>query len=511
MSAPQPATRTTEAAGPGQHGGRPWLMLTVLLVGQFMGIIDAFIVNVAMPEIGRDLHASGATLQMVIGGYTAAYAMLLITGARLGSLYGRRRMYQLGAIVFTAASLGCGLAPDSAVLVTLRFIQGAGAAVMIPQIISVIQMRFTGEARAKAMSWYGAVLSSGAVVGLVIGGALVSANLWGYGWRAVFFVNVPLGVALAFLVPVVVPADQPGAARRLDMLGLVTATAAVFAIVTPLVLGQELGWPIWTFLCIAAGLVLAVVFVRIEQGIKARGGDPLLDLGVVAARGFGAGMAALGCMQIAYGALLFIFTLHLESGLGDSPLRAGLSYIAMSGTFGLAALTWRRLPPRVHPALGPAGMVLCALGYLFISVAMRGGGQGSALMWIALVIEGGGMGLAATPLLTQSLSGVPMARAADASGLLTTVVQMSQVVGVAAFGTVYLSLLKASRLPHPRASAGALSNTTLWLALLCVFGVYAGLMVTRSLRANRLSAATQAATAAREPGPAVAPAEGKTS
>src|SRR5882672_3077053 len=174
-------------------GGRPWLTLAVLLLGQFMGLLDVFVVNVAMPAIGVDLHGSGASLQLVVGGYTVAYAMLLITGARLGDLYGRRRMYLVGAVVFTVASLVCGFAPGIVVLVVFRFVQGAGAAVMVPQIISVIQMLFTGKARATALSTYAVVLSSGAVFGLVFGGVLLSANLFGATWRPVFLINVPLG------------------------------------------------------------------------------------------------------------------------------------------------------------------------------------------------------------------------------------------------------------------------------------------------------------------------------
>ena len=197
----------TAAAPPGHR----WLMLAVLLGGQFMALIDAFVVNVAMPSIGADLHASGAALQLVVGGYSAAYAMLLITGARLGDLYGRRRMYLLGVVVFTAASLACGLAPDSGLLILARCVQGAAAAVLVPQILSVIQTRFTGAARATALSAWGLVLATGAVVGVVLGGLLVSADLLGAGWRPVFLVNVPLGILVAVLVPRVVPADPPRA------------------------------------------------------------------------------------------------------------------------------------------------------------------------------------------------------------------------------------------------------------------------------------------------------------
>ena len=170
-----------------------WLMLTVLLAGQFMALLDVTIVNVAMPTIGRTLHATGAELQLVVAGYTVSYAMALITGARMGDLYGQRRMFLIGVLLFTVASLACGIAPGIEILIAARFVQGAGAAAMIPQIMSVIQMRFSGAARARALSAYTAVLSSGFVAGQVVGGVLVTANLFGQSWRPVFLVNVPIG------------------------------------------------------------------------------------------------------------------------------------------------------------------------------------------------------------------------------------------------------------------------------------------------------------------------------
>src|ERR1700722_10453310 len=197
-----------------------WLMLVVLLAGQFMALLDVTIVNVAMPTIGRTLHASGAELQLVVAGYTVSYAMLLITGARLGDLYGRRRMFLAGVAVFTLASLACGIAPGVGVLIGARFVQGAGAAAMMPQIMSVIQVRFDGAARTRALSAYTAVLSSGAVAGQVVGGVRVTANLFGQTWRPVFLVNVPIGLAVLALVPRVVPADAPGRGRQLDLAGL---------------------------------------------------------------------------------------------------------------------------------------------------------------------------------------------------------------------------------------------------------------------------------------------------
>src|ERR1700732_3907737 len=263
-----------------------WLMLVVLLAGQFMALLDVTVVNVAIPTIGRTLHASGAELQLVVAGYTVSYAMMLITGARLGELYGRRRVFLAGVAVFTLASLTCGIAPGIGVLIGARFVQGAGAAAMMPQIMSVIQVRFDGAARARALSAYTAVLSSGFVAGQVVGGVLVTADLFGASWRPVFLVNVPIGLAVLLLLPRVMPADAPGRTRRLDLPGLLVAVPAVCLVVLPLMLGPQEKWPAWSFACIGCGLALVPVFLFVERFVASRGGQPLLSVSVL--RGPGA-------------------------------------------------------------------------------------------------------------------------------------------------------------------------------------------------------------------------------
>ncbi|MEV4759840.1 MFS transporter [Micromonospora sp. NPDC049559] len=480
------------ATAGGQSRGHPWALLAVLLLGQFMALLDVTIVNVALPVIGRDLHSSGAALQLVVGGYTICYAMLLITGARLGDLYGRRRMYLLGAVGFTVGSLLCGVAPTSLFLVAARFLQGAAAAVMVPQVMSVIQMRFTGPVRARALSAYGAVLSLGAVLGLVLGGVLVEADLFGTGWRPVFLVNVPLGALLIALVPRLVPADEPTGRRRLDLGGLVVSAAAVFLVVLPLVEGHELAWPAWTFLALAAGVLLAAVFVPIERAIVRRGGDPLLNLEVVRAPGLGAGLVTLLLMQVGYGGFLFSFALHLQSGLGDGALRAGLTFVPMAALFGIVGFSWRALPRRAQPVLPGLGLVLCVAGYLTMSAVLRDGSHGGPWLWAALVGYGAGMGASFSPLLTQSLVHVPPTRAADASGLFTTTMQLGQLTGVAAFGTVFLSVAQPFTVAS---SARAVSGTFDWLALLAAVGAVAGLLLARTVVRSQAAGAEPPRTA----------------
>jgi MFS family permease len=479
-----PATPGTPTAPAAASGGgqerRRWLMLAVLITGQFMALLDVTIVNVAIPTIHARLHASGAALQLIVAGYTITYAMGLITSARLGDLRGHRKLFLAGIGTFTLASLACGLAPNAGALIAARLVQGVGAAMMVPQILSVIQRHFTGAARTRALGVYTATLASGAVIGQVLGGVLVSANLLGASWRPVFLVNVPVGVAAALLVPRLVPADHVPGGRRLDLVGLATAATAVLLLVVPLVLGHEEGWPAWTWASLAAGTLLAAVFLLVERSVAAGGGDPLLNLRVLAAPGLAAGLVALTAAMVAYGGFLFAMALHLQLGLGDSALRAGLTFAPGAAAFGATGYWWRRLPSRVHHALVPAGFAVGSLAYLGLAADLHAGTRGGLWLFALLVGYGIGMGAAFSPLVTQALVAVPRAEAADASGLLTTTIQLSQVIGVAVFGSLFLSLAAH---PGVHASASAFSTVDTWLAALTLLGIVGALLLARTVRA----------------------------
>src|SRR6266536_2047810 len=438
-----PGTAATIPAASDSPDRRRWLMLAVLITGQFMALLDVTIVNVAIPTIHSKLNASGAAIQLVVAGYTITYAMLLITGARLGDLRGHRNVFLAGLATFTIASLACGLAPNTGALVSARFVQGTGAALMVPQILSVIQRQFSGAARTRALGVYAATLASGAVVGQVVGGLLVSANLFGATWRPVFLVNVPVGVAAALLVPRLVPADHVPGGRRLDLVGLATAS------------------------------------------IAARGGDPLLNLGVLASPGLAAGLAALTAAMIGYGGFLFSFALHLQQGLGDSALRAGLTFAPGAAAFGAMGYWWRRLPSRIHHALTPAGLAIGTLAYLGLALDLPAGGRGGIWLFLLLVVYGAAFGAAFSPLVTQALVRVPRSEAADASGLLTTTIQLSQVIGVAVFGSLFLTLAAH---PGANASATAFSTVNSWVAALTVLGIAGALLLARTVR-NAMRAA----------------------
>ncbi|MFJ1543896.1 MFS transporter [Streptomyces sp. NPDC088246] len=459
---------------------RPGRVLALVLAAQFMALLDIFIVNVAAPTIRSELGASGAGLQLIVAGYTITYAVLLITGARLGGLLGHGRAHLAGLAVFTAASLACGLAAGTGQLIAFRLAQGAGAAVMIPQVLSLIQRHFTGEARIRALGAYSAVLATGAAAGQVLGGVLVSADLFGAGWRPVFLVNVPIGLVLLVLGIRVLPGEPrtEGAraqarARGLDLPGLVLLAAAVTLLTVPLVLGQELDWPVWSWVCLIASVGFFAGFAGYESRLAARGGAPLIALRVLRIPGMArAALRILVVMAINAG-FLFTMTLHVQGGLGYSALRAGLMFAPTALVFGAIGLTWRRWPARLQGALVPGGFALVAVGSSAIGLLMRDGGDGGPWLYAAFAIVGSGMALGFSPTLTGALAKVRPEEAADASGALVTVTQLGQLIGVAAFGTLYLNRLDT---PGAQGSGHALWACALALSVAAIAGASVGLV-----------------------------------
>src|SRR5262252_7617632 len=438
-------TTVRPARPAGRRAASPGAILAIVLTGQFMALLDASVVNVAAPAIHASLHASGAGLQLVIAGYVITYAVLLVTGARLGDIIGHRTMFLSGVALFTLASLGCGLAGSTSLLVTLRFLQGVGAAVMIPQVLSLIQRSFPGPARARPMRLYAAVLAGGAVAGQVVGGLLVSADLWGSTWRPVFLLNVPIGAALLIAGSRLLPRGRGEQGRGLDPAGLAILTPSVLALVLPLVLGQSEHWPAWGWACLAASVVGFATFAVVERRLAAAGGSPLIPGRVLRLPGVAMGIAALFAILAVFGGFFFTLALHLQGGLGESALRAGLTFAPAGLAFALVSLNWQRIGSRGQPALIVGGFAASAAGLLALAFLLRGGRDGGAWLYLATAVTGGGMAASFSPLMTDVLMRVPVADAADAAGVIVTANQLALVVGVATFGTLYLNL--AGRLP----------------------------------------------------------------
>jgi MFS family permease len=452
-----------------------WL-LGILLVAPFMAQADATIANVATPSIHVGLGASGAVLELVIGGYLIAFAVLLITGARLGQAHGYRRIFLLGVGVFTLASLLCGLAPSPLLLVLARVLQGAGAALMFPQTLTGIQLNFTGDERKRAIGLYAIALSAGAVVGQLLGGALISADIAGSHWRAIFLVNVPVGAAVIMAALRYLPADSPRKARRLDLPGVATLSASLLLIVLPLVLGRSERWPAWTWICLGATVPVFALFLAVERRITARDGSPLVNVEVIARPAICWALLTLLAATGTYYALLFTLAQYLQQGLGDSPLVSGLALVPWVAAFGLAGQLVRRLPPRLARRAPGAGCLLLAAAYSAISIMLFTGHHVQVLLVVLLGAGGLGLGIQFSALIRHLTTAVPAEYAADISGVSTTALQIGAAIGVAVFGTLYLSLAS-------RAGAGpathAFAVTTAAFAVVALLATAAATLATR--------------------------------
>lgn len=425
-----------EAARPHHKG---WLLAT-LLGGIFLGNVDLAVVNIATPSIHANLHASGAELELIVSGYALTYAVLLITSARLGDLHGYRRMFLLGLGMFTLISLACGLAPNALVLVFARLIQGVGAALMVSQVLTGIQRTFEGDARARALGVYTLVLSGSAVIGQILGGVLVSANLFGSAWRPIFLINVPIGVLLLVMAARFLPAEQGQRSQRLDLGGVVVLSIALLLLVVPLVLGRDEGWSAWIWVCLGASIPVFAVFVALERQLTARGGSPVINLQLLTRPPIAWGLVTQMAIQSTYYAILFILALYLQQGLGQSPTSSGLALVPWVAAFGIGGPVVGRLSARSRRLAAPVGALLFALSYLSIGISLLAGITNGILLVILLGVGGLCFGIEFTSMVGHLTNAARNRDASDMSGLLNTAFRFANVLGVATFGTAYLSL-----------------------------------------------------------------------
>jgi EmrB/QacA subfamily drug resistance transporter len=424
---------------------RRWLALTVVLIASFMDLLDITIVNVAIPSIQRNLHAGYAQIQWIVAGYALAFAVVLISGGRLGDIFGRKRLFLIGMAGFTIGSALCGTAVNPGMLIGSRFLQGTMAALMIPQVLAIIHVTFPPEERGKVFGVYGGVAGSASVAGPVLGGLLVQWNLAGWHWRPIFLVNVPVGVAGLIVAWFVVRESKAPGVTRLDIPGMAIATAAIGMLVYPLTEGHDLGWPAWTFALMAGSVPVFVVFVACQ---RRRTGSPLVVLSLFRHRSFTAGLGVSVLFWVAFGGFFLTWMLYMQAGLGWTPLHAGLTAIAFAvPTAAAAGASVQLLTPRFGRKVLMAGAIAAGAGFgLYIFVSAR---YGTAIhswqMIVPLAITGIGFGLIVSPLVEEVLSGVPRGDAGSASGLLNTVQQLGIALGIALIGTIFFDRLTVSR------------------------------------------------------------------
>lgn len=435
---------TRDSAAPAIVPGRG--TLPVLLAGTFIAVLDFFIVNVAVPSIQRDLSASAAGVQFVLTGFAVAYGAGLIIGGRLGDVVGRRRTYVTGIAVFTLSSVVCGVAPVVPVLIIGRIAQGLSAALLSPQVLSIITTAYSGEAKARAVNAYGVCMGLAAVFGQVIGGLLIQANVFGWDWRTCFLINVPIGLAVLALTPRLVPESRAPRRPGLDLVGMTMIALALVAVVLPLVEGRQQGWPLWAWLCLVAAVLLFAGFGRYEQRIKRQGVQPLIDFALFRERAFTAGLLAQLVFYLGMAAFFLVFALYVQSGRGLTPLHAGLLFVANGVGYLATSTTARYVAARIgRQVIALGGVLRFVAAVLYIVIVIRIG-VGGSVGWLvpALIIDGAGMGLAVAPLASTVLSRITPQHVGAASGALTTGIQVGNAFGVAIIGVVFFGALSGA-------------------------------------------------------------------
>jgi EmrB/QacA subfamily drug resistance transporter len=420
------AAAATTTAPPVERAPRG--VLPVLLTATFMTALDFFIVNVALPAIQLDLRAGPAALQWVVAGFGLALAAGLITGGRLGDIYGRRRVFGLGLTLFTAASVLCGVAPTAGFLVTARVLQGASAALLMPQTLAILRTAVPPAAQPKAFAQYGLTLGLGAVFGQVIGGLLIKANLFGLDWRLCFLINLPIGIAA--LAKLHALPESRSANSRLDLPGVGLVTAALVALVLPLIEGREYGWPLWTWLSLAGSAVLFAAFAVQQKHRR----HPLVNLDLFRQRAFSTGLVAVQVFWMGQASFFLILALYLQFGRGLSALESGMVFMAIGAGYLLTSTNAHRIAARLGRQVVTAGALIMVAG---LAAMVAAAGHGIGWLLPGLAVDGVGMGMALAPLTTIALAKVAREHTGAASGVLATVNQTGNAVGVALIGVVF--------------------------------------------------------------------------
>jgi EmrB/QacA subfamily drug resistance transporter len=420
---------------------RRWWVLAIVVAAQFMAGVDAFIVNVAIPTIAVELRASSAQVEAVIAIYLIAYATLMVTGGRLGDIYGTRKIFLAGVLGFTLTSLWCGLAQSGTELILARLAQGATAAAMVPQVLATIHTLFADGARGRAFGIYGIVLGLSGAVGFLLGGILVTLDLAGLGWRAVFFVNVPIGLLIIAAAWQMMPQAPRRPGTRLDIPGSIVLFAGLLCLIGPLLFGRDAHWAPWVWLVMATGVAILAAFLRLERRVAANGGMPLVDLNLLADAAFMRGLCAVFFFFFANLSFYLVMTLFMQNGLHIAPLQAGFLFAPLAVAFVIASrhsgVRARHRGTRVlieGCAVQIAG--LAALAAVIASIAA----PTAPMLALPLLIVGYGQGLVMAPLSGAVLSTVQAASAGSGSGMYGTTAQIANGAGVAAIGALYFAV-----------------------------------------------------------------------
>lgn len=440
------ATTLPVAARHGAAAGLGPVALTSLLFGALLPAMSFFLINVSLPAIATDLHANAGQLQLVVGGYGIAVATLLVVGGRLGDSFGRRRLFLIGLTGFTVTALICAIAPTIGVLLAARIVQGIAGAAITPQVLASITSLLTGEHRARAMAMFGVANGIAAALGQILGGVLIEANPFGLGWRSVFLIFVPVGIIAIAISIRVLPESKADRVHRVDLVGAVLLALTLVLLLLPLAEGRPLGWPLWTWLSLAAVIPAAAALGLHQHRAERAGHSPLIPPSVLRLRAMRIGLLLAVGFFSTFGGFMFCFALATQGEAHMTPLEGGLSLLPLAVGFLITSVYGPRLQQRYGAGLIVRGWIIQAVGYALLGVV-------ALTLWphvtpltigAPLLVAGVGSGLVMVPLIGVVVSQVPPAQAGLGSGILLTSQQTSLALGAATVGTAYLALAGTS-------------------------------------------------------------------
>jgi EmrB/QacA subfamily drug resistance transporter len=425
-----------------------WKALAVCLVGGAMVLLDVSIVNVALPSIETGISAAQSELQWVVSGYALTFGLLLVPAGRIGDLRGRRIVFVAALGLFTLASAACGLAPNGITLVIARLVQGLAGGSVTPQISATIQEMFRGRERGTAFGAFGTMVGIATAVGPLLGGVLIQIFGDANGWRAVFFVNIPIGLVAMPLAWKLLPKREDSGQRKrhdLDPVGVALLGLGVVLLLMPFVQNRE--WGSWRWWLLPLSALVLIAFVVWERVYRRRGHEPVVDLGLYRRRSYSSGSAMITLYFAGFTPLFFVFTLYLQTGLDYSALAAGLAITPFAVGSGTAAAIGGRKVSDIGRPLVAGGLLLVLIGFVTVDVAVHlepTHGTGWATL-VPLLVAGFGSGLVIAPNQTLTLSEVPVEEAGTASGLLQTGQRVGSAVGIAAAGSAFFAAIASTR------------------------------------------------------------------
>lgn len=446
--------------------------LAVLLTGVFLIVLDFFVVNVALPSVQRDLHAGPTTLEWLVAGYGLTFGGLLLVASRVADRYGRRRTFLAGIALFVLSSAACGLAPDAETLLAARLVQGAAAAAVGPTVLALIGDVYDGPHRVRALGAYATAMGVAAALGQLVGGVLIHLDVAGSGWRSIFLVNVPIGLAALVVGPRLLPESRVTGSARVDLTEAALVVTALTALVLPLVEGQRQGWPLWTWLCLVGALVAGEAAWWRGRTLRRRGVAPLVDTDAFRSRPVAAGLLAQTLLFTGMAAYFLVLALYLQDGRGLGPLASGVVFTAVAGSYMLGTRDAAQLLVRYGPRLTVTAAALgFGAGHLLLLGAVERIGVGGSVLWLVpgLAAGGFGMGVALSALVGTVMGSVESRHAGTVSGSASTVQQVGNAVGVALVGIVYFARAEHSAASAFGASLVYLIATTAAVALAATF------------------------------------------